>query len=72
MSAQCLAHSNGYVIDICVISNALILRSAYPEAKIGILANLCAGTTPVNHVNALEVMKSNLIEVRYLAEMTAN
>ena len=62
----------GFCTDICVISNALILRSAFPEAKISVLANLCAGTSPANHVNALEVMKSNLIELHYLAEAVVN
>lgn len=60
----------GFCTDICVISNALILRAAFPGAKISVLANLCAGTTPINHVNALEVMKSNLIEVRYLVDVS--
>ena len=62
----------GFCTDICVISNALILRTAFPSAKIAVLANACAGTSPVNHVNALEVMKSNLIEVHYFAEAIPN
>ena len=56
----------GFCTDICVISNALILRAAFPETKITLLANLCSGTTPINHVNAIEVMKANQIEVRYV------
>ena len=62
----------GFNTDVAVISNALILRSAFPRAKISVLANLCAGTTPVNHVNALEVMKSCLIDVVYLVEYISN
>ena len=55
----------GFCTDICVISNALILRAAFPETKITLLANLCSGTSPINHVNAIEVMKVNQIEVKY-------
>ena len=56
----------GLCTDICVISNALILRAAFPDTKITCLANLSAGTTPANHVNALEVMKSCQIDVAYI------
>jgi len=59
----------GLCTDICVISNALILRAAFPSAKITCFANLCAGTTPINHVNALEVMKSCQIDVAYIAKV---
>lgn len=56
-------HICGVCTDICVISNALILRSAFPYAKIVVDANCCAGTTKENHLAALEVMKANCIEV---------
>ena len=56
-------HICGVCTDICVISNALILRSAFPYAKIVVDANCCAGTTEENHLAALEVMKANCIEV---------
>ena len=62
----------GLCTDICVISNALILRSVFPDTKITCLANLCAGTTPANHVNALEVMKSCQIDVAYIGKAEAN
>lgn len=62
----------GLCTDICVISNALILRAAFPNTKITCLANLCAGTTPINHVNALEVMKSCQIDVAYIGEAEIN
>lgn len=54
----------GVCTDICVISNALILKSAYPEANIIVHANLCAGTTKEMHECALKVMESCQIEVR--------
>lgn len=53
----------GVCTDICVISNALILRSLYPDTKIIVDAKCCAGSTPEKHKAALEVMKSCQIDV---------
>lgn len=53
----------GLCTDICVIVNALILKTLYPEAVIKIDSNCCAGTTPEKHKEALDVMKSCQIEV---------
>ena len=53
----------GFCTDICVIANAVILRATYPNLKISILENLCAGTTLDNHNAALVVAKCNQIEV---------
>jgi nicotinamidase-related amidase len=53
----------GVCTDICVISNALILRALFPETRIIVDASCCAGTTPEKHKAALEVMKSCCIEV---------
>ena len=53
----------GLCTDICVISNALILRSLYPESDITVDASCCAGTTPWNHRSALSVMKSCQINI---------
>ena len=53
----------GLCTDICVISNALILRSLYPCAKIICDASCCAGTSPKMHEAALDVMESCLIDV---------
>lgn len=53
----------GLCTDICVISNALILRAAFPNIRIVIRENCCAGVTPEKHKAALEVMKSCQIEV---------
>ena len=54
----------GTCTDICVIANALILKTLYPETKIVVLKDLCAGVTPQKHEAALEVMRSCQIEVR--------
>jgi nicotinamidase-related amidase len=53
----------GVCTDICVVSNALILRSMYPEMDIAVDASCCAGTTPGKHKAALEVMKSCHIDI---------
>ena len=56
-------HICGLCTDICVISNALILRAAFPLAHIVVNAKCCAGTTKENHLAALNVMKANCITV---------
>jgi len=53
----------GLCTDICVISNALILRTLFPNCEIIVDAECCAGTTPEKHKAALEVMKSCQIKV---------
>ena len=49
--------------DICVISNAMLLKAALPETKIIVDGTLSAGVTPISHKNALEAMKMCQIEV---------
>jgi cysteine hydrolase, isochorismatse family len=53
----------GLCTDICVISNALILRANYPEVDIAVDASCCAGTTPENHKAAIQVMKMCQIDI---------
>ena len=53
----------GLCSDICVISNAMILKTHYPEAHLIIDASCCAGVTPESHKNALEAMKMCQIDV---------
>ena len=53
----------GLCTDICVVSNALILKAIYPEMFMVVDADCCAGTTPEKHVAALETMKSCQIAV---------
>lgn len=53
----------GLCTDICVVSNALILKAAFLEAEVTVDASCCAGTTPENHKAALQVMKSCQINV---------
>ena len=53
----------GLCTDICVISNVLMAKAHYPNAKITVDASCCAGVTPEKHRAALEVMKSCQINV---------
>ena len=53
----------GVCTDICVISNALILRSMFNNKRIICHKDWCAGTSPAAHEAALEVMESCQIEV---------
>lgn len=53
----------GICTDVCVISNALLLKAHYPEMRICVDARCCAGTTPEKHRMALEVMKSCQIDI---------
>jgi len=53
----------GVCTDICVISNALLIKAYCPELEIKVLEDLCAGTTPERHENALNVMRSCQIDV---------
>ena len=53
----------GLCTDICVVSNALLLKAAMPEVKISVDAACCAGVTPEKHLAALEIMRSCQITV---------
>ena len=48
----------GLCTDICVISNALLVKAFYPEQTVSVDASCCAGSTPENHQKALDVMKN--------------
>lgn len=53
----------GLCTDICVISNALLLKTFYPEKTISVDASCCAGVTPESHENALLAMKMCHIDI---------
>lgn len=53
----------GLCTDICVISNALLIKAFSPETEIIVDASCCAGVTPQSHKNALEAMKMCQIKV---------
>lgn len=54
----------GLCTDICVVSNALLLKAAMPENMIKVDAACCAGVTPESHEAALTTMKMCQIEVQ--------
>lgn len=53
----------GLCTDICVISNAMLIKAYYPEIPLFVVANACAGVTPESHQNALSAMKMCQIEI---------
>ena len=53
----------GLCTDICVVSNAILLKASMPEVKISVDAACCAGVTPEKHLAALETMRSCQIYV---------
>ena len=54
----------GFVTDICVLANAILLRTFYPYVKITLYSNLCAGYNSEAHESALKILKSHAIEVK--------
>lgn len=54
----------GLCTDICVVSNALLLKANFPEVDIAVDASCCAGVTPKSHESALDTMKMCQIEVK--------
>jgi nicotinamidase-related amidase len=53
----------GLCTDICVVSNVLLLKAHFPEAKIAVNPRCCAGVTPAKHQAALETMASCQIDL---------
>lgn len=53
----------GLCTDICVISNAMLIKAAFPEVPVTVDAKCCAGVTPQSHQNALDAMKMCQIRV---------
>lgn len=53
----------GLCTDICVVSNALILKAYYPDLNISVDSSCCAGAAPATHMAALETMKMCQIDV---------
>ena len=53
----------GLCTDICVISNAMVIKARMPEMPVSVDASCCAGVTPESHENALASMKMCQISV---------
>ena len=54
----------GICTDICVISNAMLIKAALPEVPVSVDSACCAGVTPESHENALNAMKMCQITVK--------
>ena len=53
----------GLCTDICVISNAMLLKAAFPETDITVDSAACAGVTEASHNGALDALRMVQIEV---------
>ena len=53
----------GLCTDICVVSNAMLIKAALPEIDVRVVANACAGVTPESHAAALTTMKMCQIDI---------
>lgn len=53
----------GVCTDICVVSNALMLKAHFPEKAIAVCADCCAGVTPESHEAALTTMRFCQIDI---------
>ncbi|MBQ5770635.1 MAG: cysteine hydrolase [Clostridia bacterium] len=53
----------GLCTDICVVSNALIIKATFPDAEVSVDASCCAGVTPATHEAALQTMRMCQIDV---------
>ena len=54
----------GLCTDICVISNALLIKAFLPETPVRVLADSCAGVTPESHRAALDTMRMCQIQIQ--------
>jgi len=54
----------GLCTDICVVSNALLLKAYLPETPIHVIASACAGVTPESHQAAIKTMQMCQIDIQ--------
>jgi len=53
----------GLCTDVCVVSNAMIIRAGYPNARITVDSSCCAGIMPATHEAALTTMRCCQIDI---------
>lgn len=53
----------GLCTDICVVSNALIIKAQFPDASVTVDSSCCAGVTPESHAAALKTMQMCQVKV---------
>ena len=54
----------GLCTDICVVSNALLVKAFLPETTVRVIADCCAGVTPESHKAALDTMRMCQIQIQ--------
>jgi len=54
----------GLCTDICVVSNALLIKAFLPETPLRVLSGCCAGVTPESHQAALDTMRMCQVAVQ--------
>lgn len=54
----------GVCTDICVISNAMLIKAVAPEAEVTVLRDLCAGVTTESHETVLKAMEACQVTFR--------
>lgn len=54
----------GLCTDICVVSNALLIKAFLPETPVRVIADCCAGVTPESHQAALKTMQMCQIQIQ--------
>ena len=53
----------GLCTDICVVSNAILIKAYLPEIPVKVIASCCAGVTPESHEAALATMRMCQVQV---------
>ena len=53
----------GVCTDICVVSNAIMIKNTMPDVRLSVNAECCAGVTPESHNEALSVMRMCQVDV---------
>ena len=61
--SECEIELVGLCTDICVVSNALIIKATFPDAQVKVDSACCAGVTPESHEAALKTMQMCQVEV---------
>ena len=61
---ECEIELVGLCTDICVVSNAMLLKARLPEVKVSVDASCCAGVTPESHEAALKTMQMCQVAVK--------
>lgn len=54
----------GFVSSICVVANAILLRAKFPNVKITVMKDLCAGITADDHNAAMKVLEMQQIDIK--------